>query len=168
MASTSKDGPFRKAGALEAILASPDITAEVIADGFHVAPELLRLAWHAKGRDGLILITDATAGAGLKPGRLFDVGTGLKARVMKGHALTLDGKALAGSTCTMIEGIATLVRKADVPLADAVRTATFNPARRIGREKEFGSLQEGLLADMVLFDGRFKVRQVWREGRRLL
>lgn len=167
MSTAVKKGPFRQPGMLESILADPCCIAEIIADSYHVAPGLLRLARQAKGVDGLTLITDATAGAGLRPGKIFHVGKHFPARVHRGYALTLDGRALAGSTVTMIEGVKNLVRKASFPLAEAVQLATLNPARALRRERELGSLQKNFPANLVLFDDSFRVHQTWRDGNRI-
>lgn len=166
MSTAVKRGPYRMAGMLEFALAQPEIMCELIADGVHVAPTLMRMLYNAKGRDGICLITDAMAGAGLKPGTLFQAGSdnSLGARVTEQAALTADGTALAGSTLTMIEAIRRSVELAGIPLVDAVRMATVNPARQLGREKELGSIARGKRADLVWFDRQFRVRAVWLDG----
>ena len=75
-----------------------------------------------------------------------------------------DGTGLAGSTLTMIEGVQRVHQLAGEPLVDAVRMATLNPAKQLGREKEFGSLTAGKRADLVWFDDKFRVRGVWIDG----
>jgi len=162
MSSSRRRGPFRVAGLLEAALAHPEVICEVIADGFHVSPTLLRMLWNAKGAAGVALITDATAGAGLAPGAEFSLGD-VACRVVDGVAMTADGTALAGSTCRMIDGVRTLVEKADVPLGEAVLAATATPATALGRS-DLGRLQPGARADLVLFDEDFRVRQTWIDG----
>ncbi|MDD5199473.1 MAG: N-acetylglucosamine-6-phosphate deacetylase [Terrimicrobiaceae bacterium] len=164
MSSARRRGPFRVAGLLEAALADPDVICEVIADGAHVSPTLLRMLWHAKGADGIALITDATAGAGLANGAEFLLGD-VQCRVGDGVAFTADGAALAGSTCRMIDGIRTLVLAVGMPPGEAVRTATTSPARALGLDKECGSLAPGLRADLVLFDDGFRMWQTWVGGR---
>ena len=91
MSTASKHGPYRVAGMLEFALAQREISCELIADGVHVAPTLMKMLFNAKGRDGVCLITDATGGAGLKPGTDFEVG-GVKACVTKDAALTATEK----------------------------------------------------------------------------
>jgi len=163
MSTATKSGPYRLAGMLEFALAHREISCELIADGVHVAPTLMRMLFNAKGRDGVCLITDATGGAGLKPGTKFDVG-GVSARVTKDAALTADGTALAGSTLTMIEAVRRSVQLAGASLVDAVRMATLNPARQLQRADELGSIERGKLADLVWFDDQFRVRGVWLDG----
>jgi len=163
MSTATKRGPYRVAGMLEFALARREICCELIADGVHVAPTLMRMLFNAKGRDGVCLITDATGGAGLKPGTTFEVG-GVAARVTREAALTADGTALAGSTLTMIEAVRRSVQLAGASLVDAVRMASLNPARQLGRENEFGGITKGKRADLVWFDEQFRVRGVWLDG----
>jgi N-acetylglucosamine-6-phosphate deacetylase len=163
MSTATKRGALRVAGMLEFALAEPAICCELIADGVHVSPTLMRMLLNAKGRDGVCLITDATGGAGLPPGTDFQVG-GVAARVTETAALTQDGKALAGSTLTMIEAVRRLVQQAGASVVDTVRMATLNPARQLGRERELGSIELGKRADLVWFDSQFRVRGVWLDG----
>jgi N-acetylglucosamine-6-phosphate deacetylase len=166
MSTAAKRGPYRVAGMLEFALARKEIICELIGDGVHVAPTLMRMLLNAKGRDGVCLITDAMAGAGLKPGTLFQAGSenSLAARVTESAALTADGKALAGSTLTMIEAVRRTVQFADAPLVDAVRMASLNPARQLGRDADLGSIERGKRGDLVWFDREFRVRGVWLDG----
>lgn len=163
MSSATRRGPYRVAGMLEFALAHREICCELIADGVHVAPTLMKMLFNAKGPDGVCLITDATGGAGLKPGTAFEVG-GVAARVTRDAALTADGTALAGSTLTMIEAVRRAVQWGGAPLAQAVRMASLNPARQLGRAHEFGSIASGKRADLVWFDEQFRVRGVWLDG----
>jgi N-acetylglucosamine-6-phosphate deacetylase len=163
MSMAAKKGPYRVAGMVEFALAHPEICCELIADGVHVAPTLMRMLFNAKGRDRVCLITDATGGAGLKPGTRFVVG-GVSARVTREAALTEDGSALAGSTLTMIEAVRRAVQLGGASVVDAVRMASLNPARQLGREGEIGSIQAGRRADLVWFDDQYRVRGVWLDG----
>lgn len=163
MSTATKKGPFRIAGMLEFALARPEIMCELIADGVHVTSTLMRMLFNAKGAEGVCLITDATGGAGLKPGSTFDI-AGFQARVTPEAALTADGRALAGSTLTMIEAVRRAVQLGGAPLVNAVRMASLNPARQLGREDELGSIERGKRADLVWFDRQFRVRGVWLDG----
>ncbi|HEY0550765.1 MAG TPA: N-acetylglucosamine-6-phosphate deacetylase [Verrucomicrobiae bacterium] len=163
MSTATKRGPYRVAGMVEFALAHPEICCELIADGVHVAPTLMRMLFNAKGRDGVCLITDATGGAGLKPGRTFEI-AGIAARVTSEAALTADGSALAGSTLTMIEAVRRAVQLGGASLVDAVRMASLNPARQLRRDRELGSIERGKRADLVWFDEQFRVRGVWLDG----
>ncbi len=146
--------PFRVAGLTEWALASPPpVRCEIIADGRHVSPTLLRLAFQAKGADGLCLITDATGGAGLPEGSGFRLGALEKCTVRDGVGMThlADGTpALAGSTATMLGCVRNAVRLAGATLPEAVRMATLTPARALGLAHERGELAVGRIADLVL------------------
>lgn len=163
MSGCTKIGPYRRAGMIEFALAHPEIICELIADGLHVPPTMMRMIFNAKGRDGVCLITDATLGAGLKPGTEFTLG-GTAARVTPHVAEMADGTGLAGSTLTMIEAVRRSVQLAGQSLVDAVRMASFNPARQLGRAHEIGSIHPGRRADLVWFDDKYKVRGVWIDG----
>jgi N-acetylglucosamine-6-phosphate deacetylase len=163
MSTITKRGAYRLAGMIEFAMAQDEIMAEMIADAVHVPPILMRMLINAKGRDGVVIITDATSGAGLPPGTSFKV-LGIPARTTAEVAMIEDGSALAGSTLTMIEGVRRVHQLAGVSLIDAVRMATWNPAKQLGRLEEFGSLARGKRADLVWFDEAFRVRGVWVDG----
>ena len=163
MSSVFKRGAFRAAGMLEFALANDEIACELIADGEHVPPTCMRMLFNSKPRDKVILITDATKGAGLKPGTKFEI-YGIKCKVTPVTGLVASGKGLAGSTLTMMRAVKTVVEKSGVSLVDAVLAATLNPARQLRRDGEFGSLEKGKRADLVWFDNRFQVKAVWLDG----
>jgi N-acetylglucosamine-6-phosphate deacetylase len=164
MSSATKVGAFRLPGALETFLADERVMVEVIADGKHVHPELMRLAMRAKGVDKVCLITDATAGAGLAEGAKFMIGeTG--AMVSDGVGMTLDGPALAGSVSTMIQMVRNVVQLAGASLTDAVRMASLNPARALGMGGRKGSIEPRKDADMVIFTDKFEVLKTVIGGR---
>ncbi|MDO8538805.1 MAG: N-acetylglucosamine-6-phosphate deacetylase [Opitutaceae bacterium] len=163
MSTITKRGPYRLAGMIEFAMAQDEIMAELIADLIHVPPILIRMLINAKGHDGVVIITDATCGAGLPAGTKFKL-LGVDAVTTEHVAAMADGTGLAGSTLTMIEGVRRVHQKAGVPLPVAVRMATLNAARQLGREKEFGSIAVGKRADLVWFDDKFRVRGVWIDG----
>lgn len=165
MSSSRRLGPYRVAGLLECCLADPRVLCELIGDGRHVAPTLIRLLYAAKGALGIALITDATAGAGLPIGTEFFLGS-VACRVEPGIALTADGRALAGSTCRMIDCVRTVVEDAGLPLGEAVQMATEVPADAIAGRAGRGRLEVGSVADLVIFDRAFAVRSTWLNGSR--
>jgi N-acetylglucosamine-6-phosphate deacetylase len=164
MSTTMKTGPFRLPGALETFLADERVMVELIADGQHVHPELLRLAVRAKGIDKVCLITDATAGAGLAEGAEFLVGE-TRAVVRAGVGMVADGSAMAGSVSMMIQMVRNMVELAGLSLADAVRMASLNPARALGISGRKGSLEPRKDADVVIFSGNFEVLKTMVGGR---
>ena len=163
MSSVFKRGAYRSAGMLEFALANDKIACELIADGMHVPPICMRMLFNAKPRDKVIIITDATKGAGLKPGSKFEL-YGIKCKVTPVTGLVVNGKGLAGSTLTMMRAVQTVVEQAGVPLVDAVLAGTLNPAQQLGRDDEFGSLEKGKREEIVWFDNRYKVKGVWLDG----
>jgi N-acetylglucosamine-6-phosphate deacetylase len=163
MSSAAKKGMFRHAGVLEYALADDSVFCELVADGFHVLPTLMRMAYNAKGPDRIMLITDALAGAGMPIGHQFHLGL-LDCKVGEGFAMLADGSALAGSMASTIDLVRVMVQSVGVPLADAVRMASLTPARTLGKEALVGSIATGKHADFVLFDDDFEVHGVWVGG----
>lgn len=162
MSSIRKSG---RKGLAEVALTTPGVLCELIADGIHVSPDLLAEAWRLKGWEAVALISDATAGAGLREGDGFDLG-GLQCRIEDGAAWTGIGeeRRLAGSTGFLFQGIRTMAEQAGVPLEEAVAMATLVPARSLGRDHEIGSLDVGKNANLIRFDPGWKLQGVWIGG----
>jgi N-acetylglucosamine-6-phosphate deacetylase len=148
---TVREGPWRRPGLLEASLAFDGLTVEMIADGRHLPTTLMRLAYKAVGPDRLCLVSDATHGAGLAEGTDLLLG-GLDIVVDSGVAMLRDGTAFAGSTSLLDRMLRVVTRELGVPLAEAVRMASLNPARVLGIDDRTGSLERGKDADLALFD----------------
>ncbi len=166
MSSASKKGMFRQAGVLEYALAEQSLFCELVADGFHVVPTLMRMAYNAKGADRIMLITDALAGAGMPIGCKFRLGR-LDCKVGEGYGMLADGSALAGSMARTIDLVRQMAKSVGIPLLEAVRMASLTPARVLGREKQLGSIANDKVADFVLFDDDFAVHGVWIGGERV-
>lgn len=163
MSSARRRDGVRYAGLLEYALAEPSIQCELIADGHHVTPTLLRLLYRAKGPAGICLVTDATAGAGLPDGAGFWL-AGNPCVVREGVGVTADGGTLAGSVSTMIDGVRHVVKTLGVPLHEAVRMAATNPAAALRRDHERGRLAPGLRADLVRLSTDLEVRATYVGG----
>ena len=166
MSSAHHRGIYRAAGLLEFALSEPEILCELIADGHHVLPTLMQMLYRAKGPNGICLVTDATAGAGLPNESRFSLG-GRECVVRDGVCLLADGSALAGSASRMIDLVRTMVQKVSVPLHHAVKMATENPARAIRLEKSKGSLVAGADADLVVLSPELAVVQTFSRGARI-
>ena len=164
MSSASKAGAFRAPGVLETFLADARVMVELIADGRHVHPELMRLAVRAKGVDRVCLVTDATAGAGLPEGAEFHVGA-TRGVVRDGVGMLPDGSGLVGSISTMITMVKNMVKLAGVSLPEAVRMASLNPARALSIGGHKGSIEPRKDADIVIFSPAFEVRKTLVDGR---
>lgn len=164
MSSARRRGPYRVAGLLEFAMSEPEILCELIADGCHVSPTLMRMLCQAKGADGICLVTDATAGAGLPDGGKFCLGE-IECVVRDQVGFTADGSALAGSTADMVRLVRNMVGLVGASLPEAVRMATLNPARALGLEKQKGALAAGADADLVVLSENLDVLQTYVAGR---
>lgn len=150
----------RRPGPVAAAAADSRVTLEVIADGVHLHPEIVRLTFSiAPGR--IALITDAMAAAGSADGH-YRLGA-LGVEVDRGVARLADGGAIAGSTLTQDAALRAAVA-AGVPLADAVDALTRAPAHALGRD-DLGALRPGCRADAVLLSPDLQVERVWCDGR---
>jgi N-acetylglucosamine-6-phosphate deacetylase len=162
MSSARRRGTQRIAGLLEFALSEPGFSCEIIADGHHVSPTLMKLLYRAKGAEKIVLVTDATAGAGLPDGSFFELG-GRRCVVENRACLLADKSALAGSAATMIELVRTMVNDVGVPLHEAVAMASRNPAREIGLSGK-GEIAVGKDADLVVFSQELRVEQTFVAG----
>jgi N-acetylglucosamine-6-phosphate deacetylase len=150
----------RDPGILAEVLTDSQLTADIIADGIHVAPEVVQLFLKAKGIERSVLITDATAAAGMPDGT-YQLGP-LQVEVKDGKC-TADGK-LAGSVLTMDRAVRNVMQFAGWSLQDAVRAATLNPARATGLPQH-GKLVPGAEANLVVLSPNGEVRKTIVRGR---
>lgn len=151
----------RAPGPVGAATADPRVTLEVIADGIHLDPEVVRIAFAAApGR--IALVTDAMAAAGSGDGQ-YRLGE-REVAVTDGVARLVESGTIAGSTLTQDAALRNAVA-AGVPLEQAVLAVTGTPARLLGRS-DIGRLEPEALADAVLLDGALAVRAVWVAGER--
>ncbi|MGA7909587.1 MAG: N-acetylglucosamine-6-phosphate deacetylase [Candidatus Sulfotelmatobacter sp.] len=150
----------REPGIIGQVLTDKTLTADIIADGIHVAPAVLQIFLQAKGIDRSVLITDATAAAGMPDGS-YQLGP-ITVEVRDGKC-TADGK-LAGSVLTMDRAIRNVTQFSDWSLRDAVRAATLNPSRAAGLAQH-GQLAPGSEANIVVLSPAGEVRQTIVRGR---
>ncbi|HEY7406505.1 MAG TPA: N-acetylglucosamine-6-phosphate deacetylase [Candidatus Angelobacter sp.] len=136
----------REPGIVGAVLSDDRVTADLIVDGLHVAPSMVKLFLSAKGAERAILITDAISATGMPDGR-YKLG-GFEVEV-KGDRCDLDGK-LAGSVLTLDRAVRNVMRYTSSTLQDSVRLATLNPARLLGINETRGMLAPGRIADVVV------------------
>ncbi len=167
MLGVTRRGVNRYAGAVESAFLIDGITVEIIADGIHLPPPLLKLVYKIKGADRTALITDAMRGAGMPPGEsiLGSRRDGLKVIIEDGVAKLPDRSAFAGSVATADRLVRNMVQLADVPLCDAVRMMTRTPATIMGVADRKGMLAPGMDADVVLFDEQIDVQLTIVGGR---
>jgi N-acetylglucosamine-6-phosphate deacetylase len=154
--------PFshRDTGVLGAVFTSPQVTAELIADGVHVDPAAMKLLLKAKTASGVILVSDGTAATGMRDGKYrlgdFDV------NVTGGVVRNTEGK-LAGSALTLDRALRNTLALG-VGMMDAVRMLTYQPAKLLGLEKRKGVLTAGADADLVLLDAKMEISGVMTRG----
>ncbi|MCB0190128.1 MAG: N-acetylglucosamine-6-phosphate deacetylase, partial [Caldilineaceae bacterium] len=146
-----REGPWRKLGLLEVSLTDERLTGEIIADGKHLPPTLMKLAHKCLGADRLCAVSDATSGAGLPEGAHFRMG-GLAYEVHDGVGMLFDRTAFAGSTTLLNQMLPILIHKVGIPLVEAVRMASLTPASVIGVAEQKGSLEPGKDADIAIFN----------------
>lgn len=150
----------REPGCVGAALSFPDVTAELIADGHHLHPTVLRIAEQAlRGR--AILVTDAMRACGMPPGsyKLYEHDV----IVRDGAARLADG-TLAGSVLTMIDAVKNMVELASIHLAEALPLATSHPASRLGLGHRKGRIAAGCDADLLVLNPRFEILSIWKNG----
>jgi N-acetylglucosamine-6-phosphate deacetylase len=152
----------RDPGVVGAVLSSDKITAELIGDIHHVHPAAMKILYRCLGSDRIVLITDAMAGAGMPDGEYELLNQ--KVTVLNGKATLPDG-TIGGSTTTLDECLRVMVQLAGVPLSEAVRMTSFNPARIIGAEKRIGSIETGKDANLVLLDKGLNVVKTLVKGK---
>ena len=151
----------RAPGLAGAVLSHDEVKAELICDGFHVHAAMSRLAIAAKGVDGVMAITDGTAGAGLPPGSMTRLG-GRPIRVSDQAALLEDG-TLAGSTLTMDRAFRNIVTMFHASIVQAAIMCSTTPSRALGLTG-FGVIAEGNVADLVVLDRAFRVTRTFIGG----
>jgi N-acetylglucosamine-6-phosphate deacetylase len=154
--------PFthRDPGVIGAVLTDPEVTAEVIADGHHVAGPAIQVLMGTKGFETVLLVSDAMAATGMRDGN-YPLGN-IKVTMKDGVCRDEDGK-LAGSTLTLDRALRFVVALG-VPFADAVRMVTVQPARRVGLGGKKGILAPGSDADIVVLTPDLRVEGVMTRG----
>lgn len=151
----------RAPGAVGAVFDSETVRAEIICDGFHIHPAVLRTAFRILGEDRTIIISDSMRAAGLADGD-YDLG-GQTVHVHGERALLSDG-TIAGSTSNLGAEVKNLVGFG-VPVRQVIKSATINPAREIGADREIGSIEIGKSADFTVLNPDFSIRLVIVHGK---
>lgn len=152
---------YKYEGTVESVFLMDDMTTEVIADGIHLPSTILRLVYKLKGVERTCLVTDALSYAANEGHPVTDP----RVIIEDGVCKLADHSALAGSIATMDTLVQTMVRKAEIPLADAVRMASETPARLMGVSDRKGTLQRGKDADILILDHNQSIRAVWCMGK---
>lgn len=153
---------FKHEGTVESVYTFPEMSVEMIADGIHVPPTILRMIWMVKGVEHTALITDALACSASDSDKgAFDPRVILEDGVCK----LADRSALAGSIATMDRLIRTCVQMAGIPLEDAIRMSSETPARIMGELGRKGTLEKGKDADICFYDQDVQLHFVMQQGK---
>ncbi len=160
---------FRILGVLESAFLFDELSVELITDGKHLPPELLRLIFKIKPHDKISLISDSMRGADMPEGPSYTGSrdNGVKCIIKDGVAFMPDFSCFTGSVATGDRLLRVAVREAGLPLEEAVRMISLNPARLHGLDGTIGSIRRGKAADLVLIDDDFKPHGVWVGGKKV-
>lgn len=151
---------YKHEGTVESIYAIPEMTVEVITDGIHVPPAILKMIFLVKGVERTALITDALAVSVSSSNKAFDP----RVIIEDGVCKLADHSALAGSIATMERLVRTAIHKGEASMEDAVRMSSETPARIMGVQDRKGTLRKGLDADIVIYDNDVKLKFVMQMG----
>ena len=152
---------YKYEGTVESVYLIDDMTIECVADGIHVPPTILRMAYKIKGVERMALITDALACSASDSQTAFDP----RVIIENGVCKLSDRSALAGSIATMDRLIRTAVKEAEIPLFDACRMVSETPARIMGVLDKKGTLERGKDADILILDDHLDIRCIWQQGK---
>ena len=153
----------RKPGVIGAASENKAVSAEIICDGIHVHPSSIRMAFKLFGADRMVLISDALRCCGMPDGQ-YELG-GQQVFLAENVARLADG-TIAGSATNLFDCMRNAIRFG-IPKEDAVRAATWNPARQIHALDRVGSIANGKLADFVVCDEDFQRKEVWLGGEKI-
>lgn len=156
----------RAPGVIGAVADNPNVTAEIICDGLHVHPSIVRSIIKMLGEERVIFISDSIRATGLSEGN-FMLG-GLEVEV-RGHEARLrrDG-SLAGSLTTLPDCMRFAIKKMQLPVEQVVRFATENPAKRLNIFKDRGSISVGKRADFVMWDWSMNTVAIYKDGEKVV
>lgn len=152
---------YKYEGTVESVYLMDDMSVEVIADGVHLPATILKLVYKVKGVEKTCLVTDSLKFAGYTGETINDPNYIIENGVCK----WADRQTLAGSIATADVLVQTMVKKAGIPLEDAVRMASETPARLTGIADSKGTLEKGKDADIVILDNDVNVRCVFTKGK---
>lgn len=154
----------REPGVAGAALSCPSCHTELIADGHHVHPAIMKLCYQLKGSQYLNLITDSVPSSGLSDGDYF-LGS-VPVHIKEGVARTAQG-GLAGSTLKLINAVRDVCQWFDIDLQEALKMASLTPATMLGIADQYGSIKIGKQASFSLIDSNFEVQATWVKGQQV-
>ena len=160
MSTVTRDHGFRRLGVIETAYLNDDIFVEIIADGKHLPPDLIRLIYKIKGSDKIALVTDSLALAGTDVKHGFMQST--EFIIEDGVCKLMDRSAFAGSIATADRLVRVITKEVGLPLTEAIKMMSSTPAHIMGLNK--GALEAGLDADIVIFDDDINVQKIFVMG----
>lgn len=152
----------RSPGVIGAAFDDPACRVELIADGVHVHPSVVRATFKMFGDDRILLISDSIAATGMPDGD-YDLG-GLAIRVKGNKSILREGGAIAGSATNLMQCFRVAVKEMGIPLASAVKCASVNPAKELGIFNQYGSLDQGKFANVLLLDNELNIKYIIHKG----
>lgn len=155
----------REPGVVGAVSDNAHVNAELICDGVHIHPSVVRATFKMLGADRMILISDSMRATGMPDGQ-YTLG-GLDVNVVGNRATLVSNGALAGSATNLLDCMRTVVKKMGIPLETAVACATKHPAKSLGEYEKYGSITPGKKGNVVLLDGGLNLKAVVKDGVRL-
>ena len=153
----------RAPGVVGAVADHEHVDAEIICDGVHIHPSVVRTTFKMMGAERMILISDSMRATGMPDGR-YTLG-GLDVDVKGNRATLVSDGALAGSATNLLDCVRVAVKEMGIPLETAVACATMNPAKSVGAYHEYGSICAGKKANVVLLDQNLNLKAVIKDGK---
>ncbi len=156
--------PFthRASGVVGAVSDSENVMAEIICDGIHIHPSVVRATFKMMGADRMILISDSMRATGMPDGT-YTLG-GLDVNVVGKRATLVSDGAIAGSVTNLMDCMRTVVKDMNIPIETAVGCATINPAKSLGVYDKYGSISVGKKANVVLLGSELELKMVVKDG----
>ena len=152
----------RAPGVVGAVCDSEHVDVELICDGVHIHPSMVRATFKMMGADRMILISDSMRATGMPDGQ-YTLG-GLDVNVVGNRATLVSNGALAGSATNLMDCMRVAVKEMGIPLETAVACATVNPAKSLGEYDQYGSIAKGKKGNVVLLDQELVVKAVVKDG----
>ncbi len=157
----------REPGVVGAVADNKNVTAELICDGVHIHPAVVRTTFKMLGVDRVVMISDSLRCAGMPDG-FYDLGGQQVERKGK-YCRLVEGGSIAGSVSDLMDCLVCAVTEMDIPLEDAVAASTANPAKVIGAYDKYGSIETGKFADLILLDNNdLTIKGVYKKGKRVI
>lgn len=154
----------RNPGVVGAASDSETCTVEIICDGIHIHPAVVRNTFRIFGSDRVVLVSDSMMAAGMKDG---EYSLGGQSVTVTGKTALLEDGTIAGSASNLMDCVRVCVKEMDIPLEQAVKSAAVNPAKVIGIYDRYGSITPGKIANLVLLNEELEINSVYVKGRLL-